>query len=138
VGEPWLLPIIALVILASLYQFCQESAKTDDYFFLGFPSYWNILIVYLYWVDAASWINVAVLLFFIILSFAPIKFLYPSRTRHFPISSVIIGSIGGLMILYLCFFRWNDPPQMILIAIAVDFLLYVILSLIAHKRSLNK
>src|SRR5262245_19962342 len=34
----WLL----LPLLASAYGFCQVSAKTDDGYFLGFPSYWNL------------------------------------------------------------------------------------------------
>jgi phosphatidylcholine synthase len=32
---------------ASAYGFCQLDAKTGDHFFLGFPSYWNILAFYL-------------------------------------------------------------------------------------------
>ena len=32
----------ALPLLASSYQFCRVDAKTDDHFFLGFPSYWNV------------------------------------------------------------------------------------------------
>ncbi len=39
------LPII--VLLASAYQFSQSDAKTEDHFFKGFPSYWNIVVVYL-------------------------------------------------------------------------------------------
>jgi hypothetical protein len=35
--------LAALPLLASSYQFCRTDAKTDDHFFLGFPSYWNLL-----------------------------------------------------------------------------------------------
>src|ERR1700756_4911322 len=42
--EYWLL----LPLLASAYGFCQVSIKTDDGFFLGFPSYWNLIAFYLY------------------------------------------------------------------------------------------
>ena len=42
--EAWLL----LPLLASAYGFCQVSAKTDDGYFLGFPSYWNLVAFYLY------------------------------------------------------------------------------------------
>src|SRR5262249_5673570 len=34
--EAWLI----VPLLASAYGFCQVSAKTDDGYFLGFPSYW--------------------------------------------------------------------------------------------------
>ena len=36
------------MVLASSYQFCRVDAKTDDHFFLGFPSYWNIVAFYVY------------------------------------------------------------------------------------------
>ena len=32
--------VAAVPLLASCYQFCRIDAKTDDHFFLGFPSYW--------------------------------------------------------------------------------------------------
>src|SRR3712207_9306427 len=38
--------IAALPLLASSYQFCQVDAKTEDHFFRGFPSYWNIVAFY--------------------------------------------------------------------------------------------
>ena len=38
--------VAAVPVLASCYQFCRSDAKTDDHFFLGFPSYWNIVAFY--------------------------------------------------------------------------------------------
>ena len=38
--------IAAIPVLASCYQFCRSDAKTDDHFFMGFPSYWNIVAFY--------------------------------------------------------------------------------------------
>lgn len=43
--------ILIFPILASCYGFSQDDAKTDDNFFLGFPSYWNILAIYLWLFD---------------------------------------------------------------------------------------
>src|SRR5207253_3698058 len=42
--EAWLL----LPLLASAYGFSQTCAKTSDGYFLGFPSYWNLVAFYLY------------------------------------------------------------------------------------------
>ncbi|MGH3354960.1 MAG: CDP-alcohol phosphatidyltransferase family protein, partial [Nocardioidaceae bacterium] len=36
----------ALPLLASSFQFCRVDAKTEDHFFLGFPSYWNVVAFY--------------------------------------------------------------------------------------------
>ena len=40
--------ILLLPLLASAYGFCQTEAKTADGYFLGFPSYWNLVAFYLY------------------------------------------------------------------------------------------
>src|SRR5262249_53514062 len=34
---------LLIPLLASAYGFCQVSAKTGDGYFLGFPSYWNLV-----------------------------------------------------------------------------------------------
>lgn len=38
------LAVAGFVLIASAYQFCQTDAKTPDHFFLGFPSYWNLVV----------------------------------------------------------------------------------------------
>ncbi len=46
--------VAALPLLASSYQFCRVDAKTDDHFFLGFPSYWNVVAFYAIVLDAVA------------------------------------------------------------------------------------
>ena len=77
--EPWWWVTI-LPLLASGYGFCQSVAKTDDAF-VGFPSYWNILVLYLYVLDVSSGVVVASLIGLSVLVFVPIHFVYPSRTK---------------------------------------------------------
>jgi phosphatidylcholine synthase len=38
--------LAALPLLASSYQFCRVDAKTEDHYFLGFPSYFNVVAFY--------------------------------------------------------------------------------------------
>src|SRR3982750_4466386 len=54
----WLL----LPLLASAYGFSQTNAKTDDGFFLGFPSYWNIVAFYLYMLRLPSALSLAIII----------------------------------------------------------------------------
>jgi phosphatidylcholine synthase len=65
----------ALPVLASAYGFSQREAKTDDHFFLGFPSYWNVVAIYLWQLDLSlvTGLTLAV--------FIPLKYVYPSRMR---------------------------------------------------------
>ena len=73
-------PIVCVPLLASGYGFCQEAAKTEDAF-VGFPSYWNILVLYLWILDAPPRIVLWSLAVLSAIVFVPIHYVYPSRTR---------------------------------------------------------
>ena len=73
--------VAALPLLASCYQFCRVDAKTSDHFFLGFPSYWNVVAFYVIVLDTSELVTSVVLLAFAVLVFVPIRYLYPSRMR---------------------------------------------------------
>ncbi len=83
------LPALALVLLASAYRFCEDSAKTNDGYFTGFPSYWNFLAFYFYLLRSPQWLNLALLLFWAVMVFVPIKYIYPSHTKF--LKPVTIG-----------------------------------------------
>src|ERR1700683_3438307 len=73
--------VAGLVLISSAYQFCQTNAKTSDNFFLGFPSYWNLVIFYQYCLHMSAAVNEAILTLFSVMVFIPIKYIYPSRTK---------------------------------------------------------
>lgn len=75
----WSIPCVLAIVLASCYQFSQVDAKTADHFFKGFPSYWNIVIFYLFLWGFHPIINMCILCLLALLSFVPIKYVYPSR-----------------------------------------------------------
>ncbi|WP_067431707.1 CDP-alcohol phosphatidyltransferase family protein [Nocardioides jensenii] len=70
----------SLPLLASCFQFCRSDAKTDDHFFLGFPSYWNIVAFYVVVFGWGQTTTAVLLLVFTVLVFVPVKYVYPSRT----------------------------------------------------------
>ena len=55
---------VAAPILASAYGFSQASAKTEDDFFLGWPSYWNVLALYVWLLDLSPLVSSALVVFF--------------------------------------------------------------------------
>jgi phosphatidylcholine synthase len=73
--------VAAVPLLASCYQFCRSDAKTDDYFFLGFPSYWNVVAFYAIVASFDIGLTTLVILVCTVLVFVPVKYLYPSRTE---------------------------------------------------------
>ena len=95
--------LAALPLIASAYGFCQRDAKTADYFFLGFPSYWNIVAFYLYLLNSPLWINAFLIIALSVLVFLPIKFIYPSRTPRFRAATNILGALWGAAVLYLIY-----------------------------------
>lgn len=85
--------VAAVILLASGYQFCQVDAKTEDYFFKGFPSYWNLVVFYLFlWQLPGMW-NFAIVLVLAILVFVPIKFIYPTRMNYLSANPVVKGGM---------------------------------------------
>jgi phosphatidylcholine synthase len=75
--------LLLLPLLASAYGFSQVNAKTDDGFFLGFPSYWNIVAFYLYVFHAPIWVSVALIVTLAVLTFVPTPYLYATRGGPF-------------------------------------------------------
>jgi len=91
------LPGAALILLASAYQFCQGDAKTDDHYFTGFPSYWNIMVYYMFILEWGGWVNLAVIVVLSALVFVPIKYVYPTRTATFQRLTMTLACLWGVV-----------------------------------------
>lgn len=89
VSQDWLIAIIIMITISSSYQFCQVNAKTDDHFFVGFPSYWNVIAMLMICFQSPQWINEVVIILLTIFSFIPIKYIYLSRTEHISKSKAV-------------------------------------------------
>lgn len=125
--------LAALPLLASAYGFCQRDAKTADYFFLGFPSYWNIVAFYFYVLKTPLWVNAFALIALSILIFVPIKFIYPSRAPRFRVQTNVFGALWGAAVLYLIY-RLPEAPISILVASLAFPAYYAALSLWLELR----
>jgi phosphatidylcholine synthase len=93
---PWL---ATAVLVASGYGFSRADAKiaAGDYFFTGFPSYWNILAVYLYAWALTPAANAAIVAVLVVLVFVPIRYVYPSRTRTWQPATLVLGAIWAVL-----------------------------------------
>lgn len=76
------LAVLSIVLILSVYGFCNEAAKTHDGYFTGFPNFWNIAIFYLYLFRLPPLANELILLLFAALVLIPIKYVSGS-TRPF-------------------------------------------------------
>ena len=123
VPEPWTIPIPAAMLLASAYGFNRDDAKTPDHFFTGFPSYWNIVVFYLF---VARWpvaINAAILTAFVALMFVPIRYVYPSRTPIWRPVTVALGCAWGVLVAMMLWQPGGVAPALLRVAPFSDLLL---------------
>ena len=125
--------LVALPMIASAYGFGQKDAKTADFFFLGFPSYWNIIAFYLYVLKTALWINAFLIIILSILVFVPIRYIYPSRSPRFRSQTSSFGALWGLTLLVIIY-RLPEPPEFLVIASLAYPTYYVVLSLWLELR----
>jgi phosphatidylcholine synthase len=106
VPDAWTLPVACAMLLASAFGFNREDAKTADHFFTGFPSYWNIVVLYLFVAGLAPAINAAILLGLAVLVFVPIRYVYPSRTAILQPLTIALGASWAALMLVII---WQLP-----------------------------
>ena len=57
--------------------------EEEEGFFLGFPSFWNIIAFYLYVLRPPVWVSAALLIVFAVLTFVPTIYIYAARGGPF-------------------------------------------------------
>ena len=72
-----IIPIVILCI--SLYSYINIKLIDTSFSYLGFPSIWNIILLYLEILSFNKWINLLIIIFFVFLKFVPFKVLHPMR-----------------------------------------------------------
>ncbi|MBW2281765.1 MAG: CDP-diacylglycerol O-phosphatidyltransferase [Deltaproteobacteria bacterium] len=102
----------AVPVLASCYGFSRDDAKTPDHFFTGWPSYWNVVVMYFYLMDVGPQTALWITLVLSAAIFVPLRYIYPSRTRVLrPLSLTVLG-------LWVLGFSWiavrPDPSPVLL------------------------
>ncbi|HXW08352.1 MAG TPA: hypothetical protein VD833_24180 [Vicinamibacterales bacterium] len=131
--DGWGAPIALLVLLSSAYGFASVDAKTTDHFFTGFPSYWNIVALYMHAFGSPPWLNAGVLLVLSTLVFVRIGFVYPSRTPTLRALTVALGALWAMMMIAVIVLL-PDVPRLLLTASLFFPAYYTVLSLVLHAR----
>jgi phosphatidylcholine synthase len=115
--------VAAVPMVASVFGFSRVDAKQDEQgFFVGFPSYWNIVVGYMWLFDTPPAFNTVAVLALAVLVLMPIRFLYvthlPSRSdrrRHYA-----LAGLWGVV----CVVALLMPPGPARTAVAVASLAY--------------
>jgi phosphatidylcholine synthase len=131
--------VLLFALLASAYGFSRVNAKTPDGFFLGFPSYWNVVAFYLYLLWPPAWLSLSVVVACAILTFVPIRYLYMTRGGPFAKVMLVTGAVWAAMTAVIILRPASERRTLALISLAYP-LLYLALSwtvTIHHKSYLS-
>lgn len=123
---------LAVPVIAGLYAYGQSEMKTEDGYFLGFPSYWNVVALYLYWIQPGPAVALGFILVPAVLTFIPTRYLYPSRNAAFWKTNVLLGSFWLALVCWLLF---QPTPPMPLVWLSMAYpALYMGLSFFVDFR----
>ena len=128
----WGLPVVSAMLVSSVVAFAKADAKSADHFFTGFPSYWNIVALYLVGLGVTPWLNAVILLALCALVFVRIGYVYPSRTPTLRRLTLLLGCAWGALLIYEIL---RFPATDVWLPVSLVFpAYYVILSLVLHAR----
>jgi phosphatidylcholine synthase len=113
-GERWWL---LLPLMASAYGFSQADAKTDDGFFLGFPSYWNVVALYLYMLRPPEWLSLSIIVVLAILTFVPSRYLYPSQRAPFSRLTILLCAAWAVLLVIILAQLVQDSRWLVLLSL---------------------
>lgn len=114
--------VAGVPLVASCYQFTRTDAKTDDHFFLGFPSYWNVLAFYVVVLELGVAATTVLVLVFAVLVFVPVKYVYPSRTETLWYLNMTLATLW-LVLFGVIVATLPDAP-LLLVLLSLGYLAY--------------
>jgi phosphatidylcholine synthase len=97
----WSLIAGALIMAVSCYTFANVGMKSSDYYFVGFPAIWNVVVLYFYLFNTGWLINGITVLVLGVLTFVPIKFVHPLRVTHWRAITIPMTVVWAAMTLSL-------------------------------------
>ena len=98
--------LVLLPVLAGSYGFAQVDVKTEDDFFLGWPSYWNVVAFYVWLLELSPATASAWVALFAALTLVPLKYIYPSRMRRLR----GVTAVGGTLWMIAMAFISQEAP----------------------------
>jgi phosphatidylcholine synthase len=118
-GETWSLICAVIIMASSLYCFANVGMKSFDYYFVGFPAIWNIVVLYFYLLNPGWLANLITVIGLAILTFVPIKFVHPLRVTHWREITIPMTVLWAAMTLALVISAKDNAPKDVIYKIEV-------------------
>lgn len=132
-GEALQFLLASIVLISSAYAFCQTRAKTSEAF-VGFPSYWNIVVFYVYYLHTSTAVTIGVFVTCGVLSFVPMHFIYPTRTVAFFHINLAGAYVWAVLMLVPTFFPESEYAVLALRVSFVYVVYYAAMSVYLDQR----
>lgn len=71
----------AAILAVSTYTFANAGVKSQDYYFVGFPAVWSLVVLYFHVLQTEPLTNLIVIGVCCVLTFVPWKYVHPFRVR---------------------------------------------------------
>ena len=133
---PWgALPVTSAMLLSSAYGFASQEAKTPDHFFTGFPSYWNVVALYVFLARMPGWVNAVILLTLCGLVFVRTVYVYPSRTSMWRTATIAAACVWGAMLLWMIWALPDRSVGMLMVSLLFPLYYAVLSMMLTHRRN---
>ena len=110
VSTDWNLPLTFLILIVSVIYYAKDGMVSSDYYFIGFPVMWNMVVFFLVFVFSLSKLgNAAIIVIFSVMHFLPIRFAYPSRATRLKTLTIIFTLIMLVSMPIIVWFYPNTP-----------------------------
>ena len=100
-GSTWSLICAVIIMAVSCYTFANVGMKSSDYYFVGFPAIWNVVVLYFYLFGSGDIVNLVSILVLAVLTFVPIKFVHPLRVTLWRSITIPVTILWAAMTLSL-------------------------------------
>ncbi|HEU0016936.1 MAG TPA: phosphatidylcholine synthase [Methyloceanibacter sp.] len=94
--EAYRLPAGIAIMLSSLFHMADLESKTKEGYFVGFPAIWNIVCLYLFAFMPPPFVSLAIVTFFVVLTFVPILCVHPFRVTGLRGFSVAVTGLWAV------------------------------------------
>jgi phosphatidylcholine synthase len=131
-GSTWSLICAVIIMAVSCYTFANVGMKSSDYYFVGFPALWNVVVLYFYLFDTGAITNLITVLALAALTFIPVKFVHPLRVTHWRRITIPMTILWAAMTLSLILAKkfpenlgWVETVELWLFGLATAYFAWI-------------
>jgi phosphatidylcholine synthase len=101
---------------------------------VGFPSYWNVVAIYLYWLRPPVWLTLTLIITLALLTFVPSLYLYTSRGGRLSRLTNLLCAVWGVLLALIVAGAFDNPKPFVWASLAFPIYYFVASWVITLER----